>query len=151
MWRMLSDFASQPFVNTSFITCHNPGPHIYNLDTTFCMPAVLMEMLVYSEPGVVEVLPALPQEKFRRGTIRGVLARGGVTVEELHWNMTLREIRVTLRSRQAQVVTLRSGVQVRFMHLEDANEQQFVTREAGKDGWRIDLPAGKPISLQLIM
>ena len=151
MWRMLSDFASQPFVNTSFITCHNPGPHIYNLDTTFCMPAVLMEMLVYSEPGVVEVLPALPQEKFRRGTIRGVLARGGVTVEELHWNMTLREIRVTLRSRQAQAVTLRSGVQVRFMHLEDANEQQFVTREAGKDGWRIDLPAGKPISLQLSM
>jgi len=24
------------------------APRIYNLDTTFCMPAVLMEMLLYS-------------------------------------------------------------------------------------------------------
>jgi len=41
------------------------------------MPAVLMEMLVYSEPGLIEFLPVFPQDKFGRGTLRGLLARGG--------------------------------------------------------------------------
>ena len=151
MGRMLSEFSRLPFVNTSFITCHNPGPQIYNLDTTFAMPAVLMEMLVFSEPGLVEVLPALPVEKFRRGTLRGVLARGGVVVEELHWNLAQGRVNVTLRSERSQSVTLRSGVRVRFLHAEDPDEQKLITRQADRGGWRIDLPAAKPISLRLNM
>ena len=151
MWTMLSDFSKLPFVNTSFITCHNPGPHIFNLDTTFSMPAVLMEMLVFSEPGLVEVLPALPVEKFRRGTLRGVLARGGVFVEQLHWNMAQGHIDVTLRSEKAQSLTLRSGVRVRFLHAENADEQKRISRQANLGGWRIDLPAGKPLRLRLNM
>jgi len=151
MWTMLSDFSKLPFVNTSFITCHNPGPHIFNLDTTFSMPAVLMEMLVFSEPGLVEVLPALPVEKFRRGTLRGVLARGGVFVEQLHWNMAQGHIDVTLRSEKAQSLTLRSGVRVRFLHAENADEQKRISRQANLGGWRIDLPAGKPLRFRLNM
>ncbi len=151
MWRMLSDFSKLPFVNTSFITCHNPGPQIYNLDTTFAMPAVLMEMLVFSEPGLVEVLPALPAENFRRGTLRGVLARGGVVVEQLHWNLAQGRINVKLRSNKAQTITLRSGVRVRFCHADNPDEQELITRQADRDGWKIDLPAGKSIGIRLNM
>jgi len=151
MWRMLRDFSKLPFVNTSFITCHNPGPHIYNLDTTFAMPAVLMEMLVFSEPGLVEVLPALPVEEFRRGTLRGVLARGGVVVEQLHWNLAQGLINVTIRSNRTQSVTLRSGVRVRCCHAENPAEQKLITRQADRNGWNIDLPARESISIRLNM
>lgn len=146
MWRMLSTFASLPFVNTSFITCHNPGPRIYNLDSTFSMPAILTEMLVYSEPGLIELLPALPQDKFIRGTLRGVLARGGIVVEQLHWNKTLGKVNVTLRSEQAQSVKLRFGVDLRFVNAADPKDRKIVTQD--KPGqWIIDLPAGRSVHL----
>ena len=146
MWRMLSTFAQLPFVNTSFITCHNPGPRIYNLDSTFSMPAVLTEMLIYSEPGLVELLPALPQDKFRRGTLRGVLARGGIVVEQLHWNKTLGHVKVTLRSERAQSVKLRLGIDLRFVNAANPKDRERVTRD--KPGqWSIDLPAGRSVSL----
>jgi len=146
MWHMLSTFAELPFVNTSFITCHNPGPRIYNLDATFSMPAILTEMLVYSQPGLLELLPALPQDKFTRGTLRGVLARGGIVVEQLHWNKTLGQVDVTLRSQRAQSVKLRFGVDLRFVDATDPKDQKMVTPD--KPGqWIIDLPAGRSVSL----
>lgn len=146
MWRMLSTFAQLPFVNTSFITCHNPGPRIYNLDSTFSMPAILTEMLVYSEPGLVELLPALPQDKFRRGTLRGILARGGIVVEQLHWNKTLGSVNVTLCSERAQSVKLRFGIDLRFVNAADPKDRELVTRD--KPGqWIIDLPASRSVRL----
>lgn len=145
--RMLTEFSRLSFMNTSFITCHNPGPRIYNLDTTFAMPAVLMEMLVYSEPGLVEALPALPQDRFDRGTLRGVLARGGVTVEELHWNLTLQHVSITLRSARAQSPVLKFGVPVRSVSAVDTDDRGRVRRDDLKHGWRVDLPAGKSVRL----
>jgi tetratricopeptide (TPR) repeat protein len=146
MWRMLSTFAQLPFVNTSFFTCHNPGPRIYNLDATFSMPAVLTEMLVFSEPGLVELLPALPQDNFTRGTLRGALARGGIVVEELNWNKTLGYVNVTLRSQETQSVKLRFGIDLRFVNAADAKDRELVTGD--KPGqWNIDLPAGKSVRL----
>jgi len=148
MWRMLRDFAALPFVNSSFITCHNPGPHIYNLDTTFAMPAVLMEMLLLSEPGAIEVLPAMPKDKFPRGTIRGMLARGGITVELLSWNLPLGRIHITLRSPQAQKITLRSGIRMRYCHTEDPADKDLLAPQSGRKGWQVELPADRSVALR---
>jgi len=145
--RVLNEFSRLRFVDTSFITCHNPGPRIYNLDTTFSMPAVLTEMLVYSEPGLIEILPALPQAMFGRGTLRGLLARGGVVVEELHWNTTLLMVSVSLRSPRTQGLTLRSGIPLRSVTAEDPAEQKLLSRD-DKDQWRISLPADKTVRLR---
>jgi len=147
MWRMLSTFAHYPFVNSSFITCHNPGPRIYNLDSTFSMPAVLMEMLVFSAPGLVELLPALPQDQFIRGTLRGVQARGGITVEELTWNTTLGSVKAILHSEKEQTISFRLGVDMRFAR---AAEKEDATRviSVRKGEWKVDLPAGRPFKIQ---
>jgi len=147
MWRMLTVFAQQPFLNTSFFTCHNIGPRIYNLDATFSMPAVLTEMLVYSEPGLIELLPSLPRTKFRRGTLRGLLARGGIAIEELSWNDTLGAVNVTFRSQTDQTVKLRLGVYLRYVSTESPVERDRVSGSE-RDGWTIHLPAGRSLSLQ---
>ncbi|MBA7557070.1 hypothetical protein ES705_49803 [subsurface metagenome] len=146
MWRMLSTFANFPFVNTSFITCHNPGPRIYNLDSTFSMPAVLMEMLVFSEPGMIELLPAIPQDRFIRGTLKGVKARGGITVEQLHRNKTLGRVNVILRSEKAQSVKLRFGIDLRFVNAMDDSDRHRVSYQK-KGQWNISLPAGRSFGL----
>jgi len=148
MWRMLRDYSSLPFVNSSFITCHDPGPKIYNLDATFCLPAVLMEMLLFSEPGLIEVLPAMPSEKFRRGTLSGVLARGGITVERLHWNLLLGHVNLTLRSGKAQKITLRSGYRMRYLQADDPADRGLVSERSEQFEWQVDLPAGRAIKLR---
>jgi len=146
MWKMLSAFAKLPFVNTSFITCHFSGPRIYNLDATFSIPTVLMEMLVFSEPGMIELLPALPRDKFIRGTLKGVKARGGITVEQLHWNMTLGYVNVILRSEKKQSIKLKFGIDLRFVDAMDDNDRLRVSYQK-KRQWNIRLPAGKSIGL----
>jgi len=145
--RLMAEFSRQRFLNTSFITCHNPGPRIYNLDATFSWPAVLMEMLLYSEPGLVEALPALPQDMFDRGTLRGVRARGGIVVEELHWNLLFGRIFITLRSEHAQEITFRFGLNVRSVEADDPADRKLVAAR-GKESWRISLPAGKAVRLR---
>jgi alpha-L-fucosidase 2 len=146
MRRMLDEFARLPFVNTSFTTCHNPGPSIYNLDATFCMPAVLIEMLVYSEPGLVELLPALPQDRFPRGVLRGVLARGGATIVELRWDMPARRIDVTLWSARPQQLTLRCGAPMRSIEVLGPSDVKLLSHEA-KRGWQVRLEANQTVRL----
>ena len=149
MWRMLSSFAKYPFVNTSFITCHNPGPRIYNLDATFSMPAVLMEMLVFSEPGMLELLPALPQDKFIRGTLRGLKARGGITVEELNWNITLGAVKAILYSEKEQSIKLRLGTDMRYLNAADPDYTNRVSK-LRKNEWKVNIPAGKSFVLNCV-
>ena len=59
------------YLFSSLFTSHNPNLHIYNADALNSLPAVILEMLVYSCPGVIELLPACP-EKLNKGKITGV-------------------------------------------------------------------------------
>ena len=57
---------------------------IFQIDANFGAPAAMLEMLVYSRPGVIELLPALPTAWAQSGQVTGVGARGGFTVD-LSW------------------------------------------------------------------
>jgi alpha-L-fucosidase 2 len=54
---------------------------IFQIDGNFGTPAAMVEMLVYSRPGHIELLPALPAAWAAHGQITGVGARGGFTVD----------------------------------------------------------------------
>jgi len=144
VWRMLGLFARESFLNTSLITCHNPGLWIYNLDATFSLPAVLMKMLLHSEPGRLVLLPALPADALRRGTLRGARARGGVRVEQLHWNLLLRKVSVRLRSARSEDVRLSAGPALRSVRAPNGADQP---EPLGDACWRVRLPAGQTVSL----
>ncbi|MBO4209970.1 glycoside hydrolase family 95 protein [Micromonospora echinofusca] len=89
----------------SLMSSHNPDLEIYNADAAHTLPAVLIEALVHSRPGLVWLLPAVPVG-LDRGAIRGVACRGGVTVEELAWDAD--GLRVRLLSAVGQRVVVRS-------------------------------------------
>jgi alpha-L-fucosidase 2 len=57
---------------------------IFQIDANFGTPSAMVEMLVYSRPGRVELLPALPQAWSAQGRITGVGVRGGFTLD-LAW------------------------------------------------------------------
>ncbi|MFI5800018.1 glycosyl hydrolase family 95 catalytic domain-containing protein [Streptomyces sp. NPDC051677] len=86
------------------MTSHNPNLDIYNCDAANTIPGILGEALVYSRPGVLEILPALP-DQLDKGTIKGVRGRNRITVRSLAWDTAARAATVQLTSDIDQDIT----------------------------------------------
>jgi alpha-L-fucosidase 2 len=89
----------------SLMTSHNPNLDIYNADAANAIPGVLAEALIYSRPGVLEILPALPAQ-LSKGTITGVRARGRIRVHSFAWDVPARTAALSITSDVDQEVTL---------------------------------------------
>jgi len=107
-----------------------------------------MEMLVYSRPGVIEVLPALP-ETLVKGSIKGMLAHTFAKVDALAWDMSARTADVTITSLKDQDITLivRHGIERITAHAG------VLAKTPGPDAISCDLhlPKDKPVRIHLTM
>ena len=56
--------------NNNMVSTHDPKK-TFNLDICGGYPSLVMKMLVYSEPGLISLLPCKPQQ-WRSGHINGV-------------------------------------------------------------------------------
>jgi alpha-L-fucosidase 2 len=52
----------------------------FQIDANFGTPSAMVEMLLYTRPGVIELLPALPSAWAASGHVSGIGARGGFVV-----------------------------------------------------------------------
>jgi hypothetical protein len=95
----------QNMVWRSLMTSHNPNLTTYNADAAHTIPAVLAEALVYTRPGILELLPALP-DQLPRGTITGVRGRNRILIQSLGWDTSARTATITVTSPIAQDITL---------------------------------------------
>ncbi|HLN22191.1 MAG TPA: glycoside hydrolase N-terminal domain-containing protein, partial [Bacteroidales bacterium] len=90
----LRNLLEQGFVATTFICPHDPYANMRIADAQGGIPAIMMEMLAYSRPGVIEVLPALPPS-LTKGSINGMLLRTFAKLDKLQWNMDERSCGIT--------------------------------------------------------
>jgi len=99
------------FYYNSLCSSHYTSHGTFCTDTCNSMPGVMMEMLLSSSPGTLELLPALPQT-LTQGSITDVKGRNRVTVQSLSWNMTNNSVNCALQSDIDQDITLieRSGI-----------------------------------------
>jgi len=108
------------------------------------MPAVIIKMLVASEPGRIQFLPALP-EAWPRGEIEGVLCRGQIEVKRLRWEN--RGVFVSLLSAKEQRVELEMPWEVANVSMTERRAP--VERTDSKRAIRLALPAGQEVSLRI--
>ncbi|HLJ75877.1 MAG TPA: hypothetical protein VKT75_00615, partial [Acidobacteriaceae bacterium] len=110
------------------------------------IPAIVMEMLLYSRPGVIEVLPALP-EALVRGSINGILARTCSRVNKLAWNMDSRIVDLTVTSLRDQDITLiaRHGIE----EIAAPAGVLATPLQRGTATCEMHLPSGRPVDIHL--
>ena len=101
------DWLANNYWYPNFVTTHNPKS-LFNTDLCGGLPAIVIKMLVDSQPGWIELLPALPKQ-WPAGRIEGVRCRGQIELKCLVWSPE--RVTVTLQSGTAQRVELRSPAQ----------------------------------------
>lgn len=94
---------SHNYWNSNLVTTHDPHA-IFNLDLSGGYPSLVMKMLVYSEPGLISLLPSLP-ECWEKGKIQGVALRGQILLKELAWEKGC--VKATVNSPLSQGVKFR--------------------------------------------
>jgi len=96
---------TEDYLYSSLFTSHNPG-RIFNSDALHSIPAIVLEMLVYSRPGEIELMPAC-SEALAKGKVTGVMCRTWAKVDSMEWDFPKGELKATITSRKAQRIRLR--------------------------------------------
>ena len=119
---------------------------LFNMDISGGMPAVIIKMLVASQPGRIQLLPALPAA-WPSGTIKGVLCRGQIEIKSLKWDPG--RIRATLVSGKEQTIVLEAPSAIKSISVTagDASIEKAKRTNARK----VSLPAGERITLDIIL
>ena len=141
----LRQLIEQGYVSTSLRCSRDPyaGPVS---DAQGGIPAIMMEMLAYSRPGVIEVLPALPPSLVK-GSINGMLARTFARIDRLVWDMEARTVDLTITSVRKQDVTL-----IARYGIEEISAPAGVLAakpQSGTANCDLHLPEGKPVEIRL--
>ena len=104
----LLTLTQKDFYYNSLSTAHYPNFGTFCTDVCHAVPGVLIEMLVGSDEEGIELLPAL-LAGIERGSISGIKARCGVTVEQLSWNLSDNKVYATLYSAKDRKIKLKLG------------------------------------------
>ena len=117
---------------------------LFNMDVSGGMPSVIIKMLIFSDNGIIKLLPALPKE-LSKGSIEGVLCRGQVEIEKLSWNN--KSITVRMKSQKDQNVNLVFPSAIKNIN---TNNNDVKIKKSNKDDSRIiNLPAMKTVELTI--
>jgi alpha-L-fucosidase 2 len=141
----LRQLLEQGYVANTMRCSHDPYANFVP-DAQGGIRTIMMEMLAYSRPGVIEVLPALP-ETLSKGAINGMLLRTFARLDKLAWNMDTRIVDLTVTSFRKQDVTL-----IARYGIEEINASAGVLAGPYKrDTANCDLhlPEGKAVSIRI--
>lgn len=141
----LRKILGENMVFDSLMTSHNPELHTYNADSAHAIPAILAESVVYTRPGVLELLPALP-EQFASGELTGVRGRNRVLVESIAWDVPGHTVTASIVSAIDQTITLICRRGISSISVSGATE---AGSELGLHARELALPAGTRVQIEI--
>ncbi len=115
---------------------------LFNMDISGGQPSVIIKALADSYPGKVRLFPALPKA-WETGTIEGILCRGVIEINRLHWNGG--QVEVELTSGRDQTIDLVLPAEITEINSRGASIADGTNASERK----VTLPAGKTVTLTL--
>ncbi len=128
------------YVTRTLNTVHYPY-RVFCPDLLGAMPAMILEMLVYSDEGFIKLLPAVPED-LKKGELEGVWLYTFAKIEKMKWDMDQGTAVVDLSSLVDQEVDLSfpEGYRKVLADRETADEDG--------SGFRLELRKDKVIRLE---
>ena len=141
----LRQLIEEGYVGPTLRCSHDPYSSVMP-DAQGGIPTIIMEMLAYARPGVIEVLPALPPSLVK-GTIRGMQLHTFATLDHLAWDMNARTVDLTVTSRKRQAVTLmaRHGIET----ITAPSGVLAAAHQPGSATCQLQLAQGQPVEMHL--
>jgi len=116
----------------------------FQIDANMGFTSAVQEMLLFSRPGIIKLLPALP-DRWLKGSFRNMCCRGGVEVS-LDWDLEKRLISGEFLSFSDQEITIKFPVDVKSLDGLKVSESS-----SGAIFYSVSLPVGKPSSFQALL
>ena len=88
------------YVTRTLNTVHYPY-RVFCPDLLGAMPAMILEMLVYSDEGFIKLLPSVPED-LSRGSVHGVWLYTFAKIESMEWDMKAGKASVKISSLKDQ-------------------------------------------------
>lgn len=116
----------------------------FQIDANLGLTAAVLEMLLFSAPGLIKLLPALPG-RWPSGKVSGLRCRGGIGVR-MEWEMGAEKKRLLaiLTAREDATVTVKLPFKPRSFHAGRVPVEKSPYGPAYK---RLTLPAGAEVRL----
>ena len=111
----LERFSKRNYIYAGLSTSHDPNHEVYNLDSVLSLPRLMAEMVVFSQPGRIEFLPALPAN-FPAGKLAGLRIHGGHKLD-IAWRGG-KLVAATLRAGKDGIIEVKSGATSRTLDLK---------------------------------
>jgi hypothetical protein len=109
---------------------------------------MMMEMVAYARPGVIEVLPALPPSLVK-GSINGMQLHTFARLDKLAWDMEARTVDLTVTSVKKQDVTLIARYGIEGIYASSGVLDGKLKLQAGLAACDLHLAEGKPVEVHL--
>ena len=118
----------------------------FQIDGNFGATAGMAEMMLQSYDDLLHLVPALPAA-WPTGRVTGLRARGQITLDTLAWDQERGIVEVTLRTPQAQTLTLKAGRG--GAEIEVPAGMLIKSSPDVPDAYVFRLPAGQPVTLRI--
>jgi hypothetical protein len=137
------DWLANDYWTPALTSTHEPKS-VFNVDICGGLPAVVIKTMLYSEPGLIDLLPALPSG-WTKGRVEGLPTRTGILMKALAWDG--KTITAMMNSTKGQAVILRLPGAIG----SDKVTQGKATAETCEypDRYRLTLPANEDIQIEV--
>jgi len=148
VYEILTKLAAQ-YHHRSLVSHVGPRwSNIYNVDANGILPAAMQDMLVFSRPGRVSLIPAVSKH-LPRGTVEGILCRGQIKIERLRWDLNSGQVEAALKSAKPQTITLRLPRDIVSINVAPRDQTQIKPSPYGKTCRKLVLPPGLGVAIKV--
>lgn len=141
VFRILRHVVSSGIFFSSLMTHHNTdhSRDVYCTDTLYGIAGIIDEVLVFSNTGTIEFLPALPSA-WSKGSARGLWARTRAQVVSLEWDLAAKTAAAVLRSDTEQTIRVSCAAALNVSMTQDG--------KAVPNGSAVSFQAGQAIAFR---